>query len=176
MDDLQFDRWTRTVSDRRSRRGLGRLGAGALAAFGAGIATTVEAKKKKRKKKKKQPKPRCPAGEDFCLVAQPQPCGGGQECYCATGSGPTICGDFDGADCSETADLCDVDADCATVTGPGVLPVPCSRSSVRATLAGRRASRAACRRAESRGSSQIAPPAPRARHGQGPAQDGLSDG
>jgi hypothetical protein len=63
----------------------------------------------------------CPAGEEFCQIAQPQPCGGRDFCFCATGSesGATICGDADGAVCSTVGDLCEVDADCHSVTGPG---------------------------------------------------------
>jgi hypothetical protein len=120
LDTLTFDRWTRALGERRSRRDIGRLGAGALAALGAGVARTAEGKKKKRKKKKRpQPQGRiCPAGEDLCLIAFPQLCGG-DSCYCNTGSSATICGDLSDSVCSETEDLCDVDVDCATVTGPG---------------------------------------------------------
>jgi hypothetical protein len=61
----------------------------------------------------------CPAGEEFCQIAQPLPCGGRDTCFCSTGSGATICGDITRAVCSTLGNLCEVDTDCDSVTGPG---------------------------------------------------------
>lgn len=63
MDDRQFDRWTQALAERLSRRGLERLGAGALVVLSAGAAPglsrleSAEAKKKRGKKKKRKKRP-----------------------------------------------------------------------------------------------------------------------
>lgn len=54
MNDTLFDRWTRGIDARITRRGLGGLGAAALAALG--LMSGVEAKKRKKKNKKKNKK------------------------------------------------------------------------------------------------------------------------
>jgi hypothetical protein len=81
MDDSQFDRLARALSERLSRRGVGRLGGGALAA----LATTVGAiadmeagKKGKKKKKDKDKKPSCRRQNQTC--ADSQDCCAGLTC------------------------------------------------------------------------------------------------
>lgn len=64
MDAHQFDALTRTLGDRLSRRGLGRLVGGL--ALGGGIATRwpapADAKKKRKKKRKKKDRNDCDGG------------------------------------------------------------------------------------------------------------------
>ena len=52
MDEARFDQWTRGVAERVTRRGLGALALGAVAA--AGLAADADARKKKKKKKGKK--------------------------------------------------------------------------------------------------------------------------
>ena len=99
MDDRRFDRWTLALTERLSRRGLGRWGALAaiLPTLGAAPALpeAAEAKKKKKggKKKKKKPVP---------VTCTPD-CAGGKTCGsngCPRGS----CGTCDnGFVCSDPA-------------------------------------------------------------------------
>lgn len=118
MDDGSFDRWTRLLGARLSRRRAG-ISAGRIGALAAlGLAESVEAKKKKGKKKKKKSS-RCRSdgvpcrddgdccsnfcgtsgnfsaacGGDRCLVIQDAPCT--SECGCAStqlACGPSACG------------------------------------------------------------------------------------
>jgi hypothetical protein len=53
VDSERFDRWTKGLNTRLSRRSLSGITAGALATLGL-AATAVDAKKKKKKKKKKK--------------------------------------------------------------------------------------------------------------------------
>lgn len=62
MDDRQFDRWTLSLTERLSRRGLGGIAASLLA---SSLATTGDADaKKKRKRKKPPPSTSCPGCRD----------------------------------------------------------------------------------------------------------------
>ena len=114
MDDGVFDRWTRTLGARLTRRraGVSAGGFGALAALG--LAESVEAKKKGKKKKKKKGSQRLPdgaecledgdclsdfcgfsplCGGDRCVRIQNQPCT--SACGCASSQlacGPSACG------------------------------------------------------------------------------------
>jgi hypothetical protein len=54
MDEARFDQWTQRLGDHTSRRGLGGLAVGALAAIGVGEVADAKGKKKKGKKKKKK--------------------------------------------------------------------------------------------------------------------------
>jgi hypothetical protein len=123
MNAHHFDGWLLSLGDNLSRRRLGRLGAASFTVVVGGFATAAEARSKRKKRKKRKPKnneapPACPAGESTCQGVFPTSCGGGA-CYCAAGTSGTICSDWDNSACSGTEDLCQVDADCDTVTGPG---------------------------------------------------------
>ena len=135
MDDGDFDRWTRLLGARLSRRcaGLSAGGAGALAVLG--LATSAEAKKKGKKRKKKAAR-RLPDGAlcgddgdclsnfcafnfsagcegERCLVIQSAPCT--SECGCAStqlACGPSACGTehvccaIEGTFCTQTCRCC----------------------------------------------------------------------
>lgn len=84
MDDVRFDRWTRGLDARISRRGLSGMVAGALAVVG--LATDADAKKKKKKKKKK------PAKINYSCGNLGTPCGNTAVCQCRmTKSNQQIC-------------------------------------------------------------------------------------
>jgi hypothetical protein len=97
MDSEQFDRFTRSLDSRFSRRGLSRLGLGgvaasALAALGLG-AGDADAKKKKKKKKKKKnknnpppPPPLQPLVNTTCQNLNTA-CGNTAICVCALDKG-----------------------------------------------------------------------------------------
>lgn len=85
MDDLRFDRWTRGLAERVTRRKLGSMAVGAGAAAGL---TAAEAKGKKKKGKKKKhptmpdPTPTTPAPEACVPVSRE--CVSGQSTCCKT--------------------------------------------------------------------------------------------
>ena len=124
MDTDVFDRLTRMLSATpMARRGaVQRLLASALGlAFGAAIGAETAAKKGKKKKKKKKPAPPppgCSGDENYCL--DDAPCGSpALGCECAAGTEGTICAAPSGGQCYPKRDMCQVDADCDQLTGPG---------------------------------------------------------
>jgi hypothetical protein len=84
VDSEQFDRLTRSVNFRLSRRGLGGLAAGALASLG--LMATADAKKKKKKKKKPSPPPPpppLPPGTNTSCQNLTTACGNTAVCVCS---------------------------------------------------------------------------------------------
>jgi hypothetical protein len=88
VDSAQFDRWTQGLNTRLSRRGLGGIAAGTLAALG--LAATTDAKnkhknknkdKKKDNNKKSPPAPLPPAVNTTC-VNLGTACGNTAVCQC----------------------------------------------------------------------------------------------
>lgn len=79
MDNVRFDRWTQGLQSHLSRRGLGLVGAGALAALG--LITDVDARKKRKKKKKKKQKNSVPPPKYTCSNLGTA-CGNTAVCQC----------------------------------------------------------------------------------------------
>ena len=95
MDEARFDQWIRGVAERVTRRGLGGLAMGAVAA--EGLAADTEARKKKRKKKKGKQEPVCRDLNAECWVGYSD---SGFTSMCCSGQ----C--RDGACCVKSGDPC----------------------------------------------------------------------
>lgn len=108
MDDRQFDRWTLSLTERLSRRGLGRLGTRTLGALGVALiaSAATDAKKKKKGKKKKSKRPTeclldtCKAG----MILDPTTCA----CVCPAETTPCDTGAelFGTVCCHDNAQYC----------------------------------------------------------------------
>jgi hypothetical protein len=125
MDVDRFDKFTRALTEERSRRGVARL-LGGLAVGGSlgwlGFAEAM-AKKKKKKKKRKSPAPPPPPPPPFCTGQNRcvdeitlAPChvsGSTTECFCwvAVGTGVPFCG--------QLAAASPVGSPCSAQTGCG---------------------------------------------------------
>jgi DNA-binding beta-propeller fold protein YncE len=148
VHDYRFDRWVLALTDRLSRRGLGRLTAGLLGALGLARGAPADAAlKKKKKKHKKKPKKRrksapssppalCPreencagreCGSDGCggscgACADDLICSTPGRCVCTPRCQGRQCG-VDG--CGGSCGNCPAAAQCDAPTGQCVCDPPC---------------------------------------------------